>query len=254
MEDLSLLDQEILDVLKKIEYCCDNAELCYPDSINKRGFLDIVYKDKNHSDLERTLNADRIERYLLKKGIDFELTYNFIDDPSDDYIKLGIIRGKNIQEIKTKVTELINELKTKATSQELVVNKVEIKKKEEVKEEKFQQKVQTKTSSSINIKNGIGFLILDDREIKICSEGNIPFRFLKILTPLGKRVAINAVFNESTSDRSKLSKDKSLSLEQKKDVLKHRVKELQDVLKGKGVNICLDFLDSDETVFLKLKR
>ena len=112
MGNLTLLDEEILEVLKKIEYCCENAELCYPESIKKQKAIEVIYPD-NHSNLERALMVNRIEKYFLKKGINFESTYNLVDDESKDYIKLGIIRGESIVDIRKQILHLINELKSK---------------------------------------------------------------------------------------------------------------------------------------------
>ena len=109
MEDLPLLDQEILTSLKKIERCIDSAELSYPQNINKQKFIEIIIPD-NRPKLERTLFAHMMEQYLLRNDIDFESTYDLTEDKSKDYMKLGIIKGENIHDIKEKVTGLKNKL------------------------------------------------------------------------------------------------------------------------------------------------
>jgi len=109
VEDLPLLDQEILATLKKIERCLDNAELSYPQNINEQKFIEIIIPD-NRSKLERTLFAHMMEQYLLKYNVNFESTYDLSEDKSKDYMRFGIIRGENIQEMKEKITNLKNKL------------------------------------------------------------------------------------------------------------------------------------------------
>lgn len=124
MGNLTLFEQEILKVLEMIEYRCESTEIL--DSETKS--LEIFYTDKNRPPLEEELTKMVIiEKYLRKNGINFKLTYNFIDEPerSDGFIMLGIIKGENIKDIKSKVSELIYELKTKDNKKKLVSNKVD---------------------------------------------------------------------------------------------------------------------------------
>ena len=109
MNKLKLLDQEILEVLRQIEYCCDTSELLNPKIIEEQKYIQVGYEDKIHSDIDKTLMAEYVKIFLQKNGVDFRLTYNFID-AQDDYINLGKIYGKNIEEIKAKIKTLINEL------------------------------------------------------------------------------------------------------------------------------------------------
>lgn len=131
VEDLPLLDQEILVTLKKIERCLDNAELSYPQNINEQKFIEIILPD-NRSKLERTLFVHMMEQYLLKYNVNFESTYDLSEDKSKGYMRFGIIRGENIQEMKEKIinlkSELINGPKTRTnkTNPGDVVIKIEI--------------------------------------------------------------------------------------------------------------------------------
>ncbi len=109
-QHLTLLQEEILWVLRKIEYCCESAELLNPKEIEEKKFLKVFYTDKDHSDLEKIESTNKIEKYLQKNGVDFHLTYNFIDSLADDHVELGIIKGENIQDIKTKIVSLKNKI------------------------------------------------------------------------------------------------------------------------------------------------
>lgn len=124
MDNLTLLEHEVLDVLKKIEYCCESAELRDSKIFNERKFLEIFYTDKNRPAFESELiSMDNIEKYLQKNEIDFHLTYNFIDEPerSDGFIRLGKIYGDSIQDIKSKIKTLINKIAPPKTSNQKIL-------------------------------------------------------------------------------------------------------------------------------------
>lgn len=110
-----------------------------------------------------------------------------------------------------------------------------------------------RTEEQIRSEFGVGFLLTNGKEVKIGSDKGSTFKFLKALCPFGTPKAIAAVYDASTTQRSK-HRNASLSLPEKKDVLCHRVKDLQGVLNGKKIKITLKFDDSAGTVYLTRAR
>ena len=120
MENLTLLEQEALGILKQLEYRCDEFEL-HGDGKSK--ILEIMISDVDPRKLKRTENLYNIAKYLQKNGIDFSITFDLVNDfpamyidhehPTEDFIQLGVIKGGNIQDIKTRIKELIHKLSSR---------------------------------------------------------------------------------------------------------------------------------------------
>jgi hypothetical protein len=91
---------------------------------------------------------------------------------------------------------------------------------------------------------------LNGGKIEIGPAKNIPFKLIETLCPFGTPKATNAVFNGTNTERSKY-KTEQLSLLQKQDILRNRIKELQEILRIKKVKVQLVFNENDETTFLK---
>jgi hypothetical protein len=118
MANLSLKDQIVLDVLKQLEYRCDSFLLQKREKMDKNNPLKITA-----GDIELTTAFDKIEKiydvekYLQNEGLDILITFDFqndillafIDDyhPSEDSVKIGEIRGKNIESILEKIKDMI---------------------------------------------------------------------------------------------------------------------------------------------------
>ncbi|MCE9585092.1 hypothetical protein K8Q94_00525 [Candidatus Nomurabacteria bacterium] len=160
-----------------------------------------------------------------------------------------------------KAKELIKKAKENSTNDEVVernYNRIfsDKGKKTETSQSKPQiQKpkiVAVKTPQTI-VENGTGYFLLDGGKIEVGPAKNIPFKLLEALCPLGQAKAINAIFNTSSSDRSKF-KTESLSTAQKQDILRTRIKELQETLRKKKVRVSLVFNERDEVVSLKLAK
>lgn len=123
MENLTLLEQEALEILKQLEYRCESIELHNPEYVKEKKILEITFGDLNLSVLKKGENIYDIAKYLQKNGLDFSITFDlinkfpdmYIDDkhPTDDFIQLGIIKGENIQVIKTRIRGLIDNLSHK---------------------------------------------------------------------------------------------------------------------------------------------
>jgi len=126
MGNLTLLEEEVLRMLKQIEYCVESAKLLDSKTFKENKFIEIYYIDKDRPALEVELTSmSHIETYLQKNAIDFRLTYNFIDHPErpDGFIMLGRIYAKNLEDIEEKIQELIDKLNSKNT-----VRKIQLKK------------------------------------------------------------------------------------------------------------------------------
>jgi hypothetical protein len=105
-------------------------------------------------------------------------------------------------------------------------------------------------TSETKIKKGKGYLVLDGAEIEIGSSKNIPFRLLEALCPFGKPIAISALYDNTSNEDSRLT-DKSFSIEEKKEKLRNRIKDLQQILPSKKLRVSLGFNENEGTVYMK---
>ncbi len=121
MEHLNLLEQEVLEVLKQLEYCCNKIEL-HQEKKTTESDIEIIVMA---SDLSLTPvfkkweNLDTIAAYLQKKDLDISIIFQsennsqlsqieeVIDVFSPEHTKLAVIRGGSLEAIKTKITDLI---------------------------------------------------------------------------------------------------------------------------------------------------
>ncbi len=126
---------------------------------------------------------------------------------------------------------------------------------QEKQKQPSEKSIQKKTDPQISTKveNNNGFLMLNGGKIEIGPAKNVPFKLLETLCPFGTPKAINAVFNGTNTERSKY-KTEELSLLQKQEILRNRVKELQEILRAKKVKVQLVFNKNDETTFLQHLR
>ena len=103
------------------------AELHNPEKVKEDKFLKIIFSDIDFSILGKTENIYDVEKYLQNNGVDFYIQGNDLIDrfpglPINKYLpfnndtRLGIIKGGNIKEIKTKIKDLINRLKSKESA------------------------------------------------------------------------------------------------------------------------------------------
>lgn len=138
MENLTLLEKEALEILKQLERCCERVELHNPKYAEEEKNLDIMFNDLDFSVLKRSENIHDVEKYLQKYGVDFHITFDFEDDiplthidrehPTEDFVELGVVKGKNILATQSRIKELIKELTSKGS-----IKRVEILTKPELK-------------------------------------------------------------------------------------------------------------------------
>lgn len=190
--------------------------------------------------------------YMERGGVfDFELSYGIVAS------------GYPSGEEEEKILYRLNELQVAEIIGEVTNEKVSIKKGPKFDEyyKKIEQKVnpnsvpvsekqKMETRSSTSIEKNIGFLLIDGGKIEIGPAKNIPFKLLEALCPFSAVKAVNAVFDMSSTDRSKFKKGE-LTLLQKQEVLRSRIKELQNILQGKKVKLKLVFKDDAETVYME---
>lgn len=118
--------------------------------------------------------------------------------------------------------------------------------------EEIKERVPEPAPQTISEKNGIGYLDLDGRKTEIGPAKNMPFKLLEALCPFGVPKGIGAIFKASLTGRSKHKEEGPLSPDEKQGILRHRIKELQKILKKKKIKVSLVFDTRAETVFLKL--
>lgn len=114
----SIFQREVLDVLEQLERCCDRYALYKQDVLNTETVVDIMITDiKTNSDFSDITKIYDVAKFLQEKGLDFTITFDFINDipiayidedhPMLDYVQLGVIKGKSIEEIKGKIVGFI---------------------------------------------------------------------------------------------------------------------------------------------------
>lgn len=161
-----------------------------------------------------------------------------------------------------KAQELIKKAKENVENDDTVernYDRILSEKRQDISATQSKQKVQNNKKKSENtsqtiIENSTGYLLLNGGKIEVGPAKNIPFKLLEALCPFGTVKAINAIFNTSSTDRSKFRSDTQISLPQKQDILRTRIKELQEILRKNSKNkikVSLGFNESAETVFLK---
>lgn len=119
MKNLNLLEQEALEILKQLEFGCAQFELGGGGKEN--GSAKGVEIPVNNIELipllQKPGGLDAVERFLQSNGLNFSTNldiikrpFKFPDGTITEKTVFGIIKGENIQNIKTKIEELINEL------------------------------------------------------------------------------------------------------------------------------------------------
>lgn len=178
MRNLTLLEQEALEILKQLERCCESIELHNPEYVKKEKKLAIMFSDLDFSVLKKGENIRDVEKYLQKYEVDFHITFDLENDlpithidrehPTEDFIELGMIKGENIQGIKTKIKDLIHKLSTEGPAPEIGVF---VKNKKRVTLPKFRREEWSKIS--IKFLDDRNFLLSDPRDTKPCSPESI---------------------------------------------------------------------------------
>lgn len=120
-------------------------------------------------------------------------------------------------------------------------------------EKTTEKNITSNNESSTEVTDRIGFLLHNGEKIEIGPANNIPFIMLDVFLPFGKPVAVDTALKMTTSDRSKY-KIGGLSILDKQDTLRNRIKELQKILPKKKLRVHLVFKESDGTVFMEESR
>ena len=118
MENLSLFEEDVLKILKRLEYCCEKAELQNTVKITKNKCIEVAFSDIDFSVLKRTEDIYAVEKYLQRSGVAFKITGSKIIDkfpgsPINKYLpfntdaRLGIIECGNVDEVSAKIKKLI---------------------------------------------------------------------------------------------------------------------------------------------------
>lgn len=118
--------------------------------------------------------------------------------------------------------------------------------------EEIKERVPEPAPQTTSEKNGIGYLDWDKGKTEIGPAKNGPFKLLEALCPFGAPKGIGAIYKASLTGRSKHKEGDPLSPDEKQGILRHRIKELQKILKKKKIKVSLVFDTRAETVFLKL--
>jgi hypothetical protein len=110
MGNLTLFEEEVLAILRQIEYCCETASPKEIREAEEDGYFGFYYKDNKSLILKSLSNYshNKIRKYLRDNGINFN-SFD-VDDASGEVFQKGGVEGKSIQEIKGRVNKLIKKL------------------------------------------------------------------------------------------------------------------------------------------------
>jgi len=119
MENLTILEKEALEMLKQLERCCEVSE-SDPDRVKKEKCVYVMYTDLKLAGLDSPERTQEVVSYLQRNGVNFEITFDSINDipemyiddehPSYAYIEFGRIEGENLGEITLTIKKLIQKL------------------------------------------------------------------------------------------------------------------------------------------------
>lgn len=218
MKNLTLLKQEILEILKQLEFGCAQFELGGGGKEN--GSAKGVEISVNNIELTPLLKKagglDLVERFLQRNGLNFSTNFDIIKRPfkfPDGTITkktvFGIIKGENIQSINTKIEELISELSSNGMMPK--DENISIKKEDKLEAPTINIGAESRTEEEIITsiaEDGMGYFIFHGEKILIGEISTSKFRLIETLCNKGlqKGKTIDLVF-----DYIKVIKDKNKS-------------------------------------------
>lgn len=179
---------------------------------------------------------------------DYMSGYRFLDTILSSEL-IGFIKIKHINKDGVVYVDRLDKNKSNENYNKII--KKENKNKKENIENNFNKNI-TKIKNTTYINNKIGYFLIEDKNIEIGPEKNTPFKFLQALMPIGTSKDIDEVF-EKSSKRESYKREK-LSALQKVDILKNRMKELQEVLRKNKVKIKMGHNEIAKKVFLDWVR
>ena len=215
METLSLLEREALEILKQLQYRCDQFELFNKKKEGESGVQVEILADEIKipplfKEKDRLLTLYTIAKYLEGKGLNFTLTPKYINNnPSSqvyeggDYDVIGIIKGESIQDIKAKIEELIADLQSK-------------------------EAIQRKKSTNIMYKEGTGQLAVNGEDSDAFSGKQKDIIDCLVDAGKDKRVSwqeIHDKFQDSVTDQDSPTKGE---LSKRKRSIRNAVKAIND--------------------------
>ncbi|MBU1557872.1 hypothetical protein KKC45_02830 [Patescibacteria group bacterium] len=111
MENLTILEKEVLEILKQLEYCCEAFILYNKNSKDK--FIPVMFADINLKVLQKGEHIHDVEKYLQNNGVNFSITFDLENDvldmyfdkehPDERFIEFGEIKGKSLSDIKKSI-------------------------------------------------------------------------------------------------------------------------------------------------------
>lgn len=276
MTRLSIFQQEILDVLEQLERCCDGYALHNKNKITKVDtIIDIMVTDIMPTPIFKEITRIYdISKYLQDNGLDFSITFDFINDsplaflnenhPTYDFIKIGTIKGKSVRKIKAKIENLIQEIGVGSK----VVNEPPIDSnltagydQEEEDRIRISKLVYKKYKDiDLKIKDGRGLLQFHKgkKRIDVGSTKTRTYRMVKYILDISSKsdkvVDIFELIKKPGDDNDKvLQKDTSQSYFKKRDIILSTVKELQKTKFLAGYMASPIFDDIEKTAVITFK-
>lgn len=235
--------KQIVELYKIVNpHITDNSKIGEMSGFTGSGdWFDIAYSLSEVGDIKEC--AIVYERILA----DDKENSSVLNNLAITYEKLGNI---------SKAKSLIQKAKKIAPEDEIVNRNYErltsVKRGKEIsstKKEVELPKTENKEPKAVT-EGSVGYLVSGRQKVAVGGAKNVPFKLLEALCPFGKPKAINAVYNLTNTERSKL-RGLDLSLEEKMEQLQLRLKELQYFLRPKRIRVSLKFNKQDETVFLE---
>lgn len=100
-----------------------------------------------------------------------------------------------------------------------------------------------------------GILVLGPKEVNIGSIDNVPYKLCNCLLPLGTLRESEYVFKTTNPKEGRYSENRRVTLTrtQEKDIVKNRLKELQELTSKEGLKLLLVFNKQDHRVYMDMK-
>lgn len=235
--------KQVVELYKMVKpHISDNSKIGQMSGYTSAGdWFDIAY---SLSEVGDTKESTAIYERLLQKD---EENSSVLNNLALEYEKAGELgKAKALIQRAKKLEpedEIITKNHTRLTSVQKAKTTTPSKKEVEL------PKIESNEPKAV-IDGSLGYLVIGKQKVAVGAAKNVPFKLLQALCPFGKPKAINAVYNLTNTERSKL-KGRDLSMEQKMEQLQLRLKELQAFLRPKHIRVSLIFNKQDETVFLE---
>jgi hypothetical protein len=100
-----------------------------------------------------------------------------------------------------------------------------------------------------------GILVFGTKEVNIGSIDNVPYKLCNCLLPLGALKESEVIFRMTNPKEGRYAENRRVALTrtQEKNIIKNRLKELQELTSKEGLKLLLVFNKQDHRVYMDMK-